>query len=161
MGWLIYIYIFYRVRLRQRKKTKEERGSIEFGRRREATDISLQMAGFSDDRSNETSQKRRRTPASANKSSGDTGRKNKRTATLMDLDVLDCSICFDTLTVPIFQVRFSISFYLKTHFTLGWLMIQRVSVFDLLPRESILLVWNCVRSLTEIIRWISTLSQSD
>ncbi|CAA7060413.1 unnamed protein product [Microthlaspi erraticum] len=61
------------------------------------------MAGFSDDRRNETSHKRRRTPASTNKSSGDTEGKNKRTATLMDLDVLDCSICFDTLTVPIFQ----------------------------------------------------------
>ena len=40
---------------------------------------------------NRTSQKRQRSPT-------------ERTATLLDLDVTDCPICFNPLTIPIFQV---------------------------------------------------------
>ncbi|KFK34837.1 hypothetical protein AALP_AA5G199500 [Arabis alpina] len=51
-----------------------------------------------------TSQKRQRTSTSTTMiSSGGTEEKKKLTATLTDLDVIDCSVCFDTLTIPISQ----------------------------------------------------------
>ncbi|KAJ0246882.1 Seven-in-absentia protein [Hirschfeldia incana] len=54
------------------------------------------MAGVSEDRNISPSQKRLRT------SSGTKGKK-KRTATLNDLDAIECPLCFDPLTIPIFQ----------------------------------------------------------
>ncbi|VVB05824.1 unnamed protein product [Arabis nemorensis] len=55
--------------------------------------------------SSETSSlKRQRTSTSTTMiSSGGTDEKKKLTATLIDLDVIDCSVCFDTLTIPISQ----------------------------------------------------------
>ncbi|KFK34836.1 hypothetical protein AALP_AA5G199400 [Arabis alpina] len=38
-----------------------------------------------------------------NGSSTKTSQKRQRTGMLTDLDVMDCSVCFDTLTIPIFQ----------------------------------------------------------
>ncbi|KAJ0260300.1 Seven-in-absentia protein [Hirschfeldia incana] len=45
---------------------------------------------------NSTSQKRQRT-------STESEEKKKRTGTLLDLDATDCPVCFDSLTIPIFQ----------------------------------------------------------
>ncbi|CAH8360485.1 unnamed protein product [Eruca vesicaria subsp. sativa] len=54
------------------------------------------MAGFSKDGNNGTSQKRQRT-------SGDAEGNKKRTATLHDLDAFECPLCFNPLTISIFQ----------------------------------------------------------
>ncbi|CAF1862022.1 unnamed protein product [Brassica napus] len=43
-----------------------------------------------------TSQKRQRT-------STESEEKKKRTGTLLDLNATDCPVCFDSLTIPIFQ----------------------------------------------------------
>ncbi|KAL0714531.1 hypothetical protein Bca4012_021510 [Brassica carinata] len=56
------------------------------------------MTGFSEDRNNNASQKRQRT------SGGDSEGKKKRTATLDDLDAIECPLCFKPLTIPIFQL---------------------------------------------------------
>ncbi|KAJ0260302.1 Seven-in-absentia protein [Hirschfeldia incana] len=45
---------------------------------------------------NTTSQKRQRTLTESEE-------KKKRTGTLLDLDATDCPVCFDSLTIPIFQ----------------------------------------------------------
>ncbi|WZZ81901.1 hypothetical protein YC2023_102473 [Brassica napus] len=64
-----------------------------------------QFMRFSEDGNNSTSQKRQRT-------SRDTKGKKKRTATLHDLDAIECPLCFDPLTIPIFQVPFLIFVYM-------------------------------------------------
>ncbi|ESQ44494.1 hypothetical protein EUTSA_v10006392mg [Eutrema salsugineum] len=66
------------------------------------------MAGFSVDGSglnNGASKKRQRLTLAltTRKSTGDTEEKKNRTATLLDLDVIDCPVCFNTLTIPIYQ----------------------------------------------------------
>ncbi|KAG2308280.1 hypothetical protein Bca4012_082654 [Brassica carinata] len=57
------------------------------------------MEGCSEDENgsnNSITQKRQRT-------STESEEKKKRTGTLLDLDATDCPVCFDSLTIPIFQ----------------------------------------------------------
>ena len=63
----------------------------------------LEMEGCSEDEmrlTDSSSQKRQRT-------STESEEKKKRTGTLLDLDATDCPVCFDSLTIPIFQVNIS------------------------------------------------------
>lgn len=59
--------------------------------------------------SNILSKKRQRSSISEGK---------KRSAMLLGLDILDCPICFEALTIPIFQVMFLICFSLNCSFSI-------------------------------------------